>query len=128
MSNHEFKIIEMLRCIQEDGGEGNIVIFITDIDKNYYIQVMGNKGEDRLLAESVSNKFLDGKYKLKTGQIQKLEELGWKSPGPSPNFYREWTATDDDSRLKIAQVMIEAFVEGYGWNPKEGLQTNLTLG
>ena len=118
----------MLRCIQEDGGEGNIVIFIADADKNYYIQIMANKGEERLLAESVSNEFLKDKFKLKTGQIQKLFELGWKRPGPTPNFYREWRVTDDQSRFTIARVLIDTFAEGYGWTPDQGMETELTLG
>ncbi|MGD9092539.1 MAG: hypothetical protein PVF74_06805 [Anaerolineales bacterium] len=121
------KVSESLRLIQEEGGQGNLVIFIANADKNYYIQIVGHKDDPTLFAEAVSNAFLDTKYRLDPRQMKLMEELGWKCPGKTPNFHREWSAKDRQERIDIAQGIIETLIETYGWIPEQGLETEISL-
>ncbi len=119
------KISGMLRRIQEQGGQGNFVVFIADADKNYYVQIMASMEDKRLLAEAVSNEFLEREHKLNPSQIEKMVTLGWIKPGPTPNFHREWKASNDQDRLEISREVRDTFLEVYGWKPGDGIEVEL---
>ena len=120
-------ISNMLRRIQDEGCQGNFVIFIANANMNYYIQIIGQKCDTTLFAEAVSNEFLDSKHLLDARHMKKLEELGWNIPGLTPNFHREWIAKDDQDRLEIAKGVMDTFLEVYGWKPSQGIELEFAL-
>lgn len=121
-------IVTSLRRIQEEGGN-NAVIFASGANENYYIQFAGDKGEIRLYAEAVSNECLPPDFALNENQIRRLQSMGWNHPsqGGTPNFFREWQATNDQQRLTIAHEVMRAFVEVYGATPHQPLIVDLML-
>lgn len=120
------KITESLRCIQEEGGEGNYVHFVVGAEMNYYIQFAAECGRTSLYAEAVSNEYLKPEFALTTEQIAHLRSMGWNAPGP--NFYQDREAITDEDRLQIAQEVIQALVEVYGWVPGQPIGIELWLG
>jgi hypothetical protein len=121
------KISDMLRRIQEKGGQGNLVIFIANAEKNYYIQIIGNKDDPTLFAEAVSNSFLETKHRLDSRQLELLGKLGWSPPGTTPNFHREWRARVKQDRLVIADEIIKTFIEVYDWKLEQGIESEISL-
>jgi hypothetical protein len=55
-------IASSLQEIQEKGGENNFVVFISDEEKNYYIQFATSCGDTTLYGEAVNNEFLAPEY------------------------------------------------------------------
>lgn len=118
-------IVAALRQIQDDGGDGNFVVFTADPAKNYYIQFVGELGHDDLFGEAVSNEFLERPYQLTPMQENKLRDLGWQAG--EGNFFQEWVASDDDERREIAQVIIQTFVDVYHMPPKQPIEVVVNL-
>lgn len=120
MDDNLAAIVESLRRAQEDGGTDNIVIFMADDTKNYYIQFVAERGEAELWAEAVSNDFLASSSALNLAQVARLKVMGWHLPDSGRgNFSRYWEATNDDQRLLIAREIMRAFVEVYGCLPNQ---------
>lgn len=119
------KIVEALRAIQDDGGDGNFVVFMADPDKNYYIQFVGELGHESLFGEAVSNEFLQRPYHLTPIQESRLRQLGWQEG--EGNFYQEWFASDDEERQEIAQLVMQTFIEVYNLPPKQPIEVVVNL-
>jgi len=128
MDDNLATIATPLRRIQEEGGDGNFVIFVADEEKNYYIQFVAARGAMRLYAEAASNDFVSQGFVLGADQIALLQSIGWEPPTySSPNFHRVWEAADDNDRLLIANEVMRAFVEVYGLSPNQSLDVKLAL-
>jgi len=106
-------IVEALRRIQLEGGSGNFCIFVADPKANYYIQFAGQPGDAVLYAEAVGNEFLKRRHRLGADQIQRLESLGWNPPYGTPNFHRQWRASDYEDRERIAHQVLETLAQVY---------------
>jgi len=123
------RIVTSLRRIQTEGDSAsNFVIFIADAEKNYYIQFTSASDASALYAEAVGNNFLARECALNSGQIAHLQCLGWNLPTDSPNFFREWVATDDDDRLLIAREVMRTFSEVYRISPDRPIAVELEIG
>ena len=118
-------IMQALRLIQDDGGNSNFAIFTADSDKNYYIQFVGELGEDSLFGEAVSNEFLERPYQLTATQENQLRALGWQDG--EGNFYQEWFANSDEDRQEIAQIVLHTFIDVYQLAPKQLIETVVNL-
>jgi hypothetical protein len=83
------------------------------LDPNHYAQ-FAHGGEDGLLAEAVSNRFLADEARLDAGQELRLLESGWKPPeidgthrSRHPNYYRTWNAPvpfDEAANLAVTTL------------------------
>ena len=119
------RIAAALRQIQEDGGDGNFVVFTADPLKNYYIQFVGELAQDSLFGEAVSNKFLEPPYSLSIAQETRLRALGWQAG--EDNFYQEWFASNDEERQKIAQLVMQTFIDVYDISPTQPIEIIVNL-
>jgi len=62
-------------------------LVVSHFEKNRFVQFAVQK-DGGILAEAVSNKFLEGRGRLSDGACGKLQKLSWKRPGKrSPNFW-----------------------------------------
>jgi hypothetical protein len=121
-------IVTTLRQIQAEGGAQNFVIFKADDEKNYYIQFTSGRGDMKLYAEAVSNKYLSPQFALNAEQIQALKKLGWAPPVEGfVNFNRTWDADNDAQRLAIARLVMRTFGEIYGIDPARPLTIELGI-
>ncbi len=68
------RIVECLRRLQNEGGDGNFAIF--KAQSGYYVQFAGNPNNPSLYAEAVSNKYLNQDLKLSVDQEQRLQTMG----------------------------------------------------
>jgi hypothetical protein len=127
MDNNISVIADSLRRIQTEGGDGNFVIFTADVKKNYFVQFAGAQGKTDLYAEAVGNEVLPRGATLQPNQIARLQAMGWNPPVDSPNFNREWKATNDEERLSIAREVMRVLVEIYGMQPDQPLAVELEL-
>jgi hypothetical protein len=125
MEENLANIVAALRQIQDDGGDGNFVLFTADPLKNYYIQFVGELGHDSLFGEAVSNEFLERPYRLTAAQENRLRALGWQDS--EGNFYQEWFASDDEDRQEIAQLIMQTFAEVYNISPAQPVEIIVNL-
>ncbi len=125
MEENLANIAAALRQIQDDGGDGNFVVFTADPAKNYYIQFVGELGHADLFGEAVSNEFLERPYRLTHAQEDRLRELGWQAG--EGNFYQEWFASNDEDRQEIAQLVMQTFVEVYNISPAQPVDIVVNL-
>ena len=125
MEENLANIVAALRQIQDDGGDGNFVVFTADPAKNYYIQFVGELGHDDLFGEAVSNEFLERPYRLTPAQEKRLRDLGWQEG--EGNFYQEWFASNDEDRQEIAQLVMQTFVEVYNISPAQPVDIVVNL-
>lgn len=122
-------IVGGLRRLYEEGGSGNFAIFTADVEKGYYVQFAGARGDSSLWAEAMSNQFLDSGFALDAGQLQRLRKLGWDVDGAGPNCSRsDWSAANDDERWQIAAEVVRTLREVYGFRPEDTLEVNVILG
>jgi hypothetical protein len=121
-------IVTSLRRIQEEGGQGNFVVFIADAHKDYYIQFAAEAGETELYGEAVGNENLNPQHALDESQIMHLQSLGWDiSPGDAGNHSQVWQVTTDKERQRIAETVVQTFIGVYGIHPDETMEVNLVL-
>lgn len=128
LSPMETLIAQNLRKIQKEGGEGNFVIFTANPAANYFIQVAGAKGDDRVYAEAASNQVIAADAQLSAEQTELLQVLGWKSPADEAvNYHRTWQVSTHDARLMAAQAIMRTFVEVYALDAAHALAVDLNL-
>jgi len=121
-------IAQHLGRIQQEGGQGNFVIFVVDEKANYFIKFAGQKDDHSLFAEAADNPIIPGNYKLSQEKLSKLQQLGWNPPSQNNmNYQRQWQAVSYDDRLAIAQSVIQTFVEVYGIDPDQPFEAKLNL-
>ena len=121
-------IAQHLGRIQQEGGQGNFVIFESDSKANYFIQFTGSKGDSSLYAEAAGNPVIPKNYRLDQEKLVKLMQLGWQTPAPdSPNHHLQWQANSYNDRLAIAKIVMQTLVEVYGSDPEQPLEVNLNL-
>jgi hypothetical protein len=130
MQDNLTRIATALRRVQEEGGEGNFVIFIADRERNCYVQFATERGNPVLRAEAVSNAFLAG-ITLDAGAQAQLQALGWKAPETdthsSPNYFRQWRAVNDNDRQRIAREVMRTF-SVYGVDSNQPLTVEIEIG
>jgi hypothetical protein len=121
-------IAQHLGRIQQEGGQGNFVIFVADEKANYFIQFAGQQGDTFLFAEASGNPVIPGNYRLSPEKLSKLQGLGWTPPLQSEmNYHRHWQASSYDDRLAIAQAVMRTFIEVYGVDPDQPIEAKLNL-
>jgi len=128
MSDNLQVIINALRQIQTEGGDGNFVILECP-GGNRYIQFSGERGSSGLEAEAVSNEYLEPDFALDPDQEFRLQAMGWTPPahGSKDNFCREWQANTDGERRAIAREVMQAFRQVYGLRSDELIRVELVL-
>ncbi len=79
----------LLRILREGDGSNSVAVFSTGPEQQYYVQVLGRRGEKDIFVECVSNEFLAPEYALDSEQIDRILELGWNRPEGRnhPNFW-----------------------------------------
>ena len=125
MDHNLLNMVTALRTIQDDGGDGNFVLFLADPAKNYYIQFVGELSSDSLFGEAVSNEFLEPAFALNAAQEARLFELGWQAS--EGNYIQEWFVTDDNDRLEIAQLVLQTLTEVYQFPAKQLVEIVVNL-
>jgi hypothetical protein len=124
------KIANALKRVQTEGNNKAYAVFTANDSKNYYVQV-GNANDIYLLhTEAVSNRYLEKDNRLQANQINMLKSLGWNEPEKGskkgiPNFYRVWKAIGDDTRLVIAQNLLDTLIKVYGFNNSEPINIKM---
>jgi hypothetical protein len=125
MEENLANMVAALRQIQDDGGDGNFVVFTADPMKNYYILFIGELAEDNLFGEAVSNEFLDWPNELTPAQENRLRALGWQDG--EANFFQEWSAHDDEDREEIAHVIMQTFQDVYNIPSSQDIEITINL-
>ena len=122
-------ITAALRRIVEEGGNHNFVILHADDRRNYYVQFAGSRGQAIVRGEAVSNHYLEPAHMLSPKRSRALLALGWNPPAPGEdmNFYRDWDARSEKSRLQMARLAMQTLVEIYGLAPRERVGFELWL-
>jgi hypothetical protein len=121
-------IAQHLGRIQQEGGQGNFVVFSADDKANYYIQFAGQKGGNALYAEAAGNPVIPKNYRLDQEKQTKLLELGWTPPTQDGvNYSKQWQAVSYDDRIQIANTVMRTFVDVYGIDLDHPIDPNLVL-
>ncbi len=115
-----------LRRVREEGGSGSFVIFFSNRDANYYVQVAASRGDAILHVEAVNNEYLAQDHKLRQLQLERLKALGW-SVGGSANFSRSMQAGTEEERLEAARFIEQTLIQVYGATPGRALEVDLNL-
>jgi hypothetical protein len=126
-------IVNAIRRIQAegDGEEDSFAIFALADDRNYFVQALGRKDDKTMLAEAVSNNFLEPEFALSEEQTAQLLEMGWNPPegkdSPRCNFWREPKLFTDANRQELARFLLRTLTEVYGYRPGDPLDVTLQL-
>lgn len=128
MRDHLTTIYQSIQGLNHKGGAGNFAIFIADNDKNYYVQVVGEKGGTDLYTEAVSNNSISKDFKLSDSQIGQLKSMGWlDSKNGKGNYYQNWSISSDSDRMKVANFLLQTLTDIYSLSANEKLETNVVL-
>lgn len=128
MTDHVKNIYEAILRLHNEGGMGNFVTFIADEEKNYYVQVTGEKEGDTLYTEAVSNNSLSPSFQLNESKINILKSIGWLEPkGGEGNFYKDWSISRDEDRRKVAEFLFKTLEDVYGLSANDELAADLAL-
>ncbi len=118
-------IVTALHRIQAEDGQETLCVFTANIKKNYYVQLVAERGQTTVHGEAVSNKFLAPEYALTANQMAKLQALAWNRPGAetdqTPNFYRHWEITNEAEQLAVAKIILRTLEEVYGLSANQPL-------
>ncbi len=123
-------VLHSLRRIRQEGdGSDSIAIFSTGPEAHYYIQVLDRRGEKKIFVDSVSNRFLQREFALNSEHILRLLNLGWNQPEGTkrPNFWRWMEARTDIDLRVIARLVMQTFVQVYGFRLDRTLEVRLEL-
>jgi hypothetical protein len=123
-------VLDALRRIKREGdGTNSVAIFRCDSEKNYFVQVLGQRGKRLVFTESVSNEFLESEHALNSAQMAQLITLGWNPPRGEnrPNYFHWWTATDDADLLQIARNLMLTCTRVYGFRLDRALEIDVWL-
>lgn len=128
MNDKLSEILDALQRLYLEGGDNNYAIFTANLQKNYYIQLTGQKQASSFTAEAVSNRYLAPEFKLSAYQKDQLVSLGWRNNAAiSPNFYQEFAVHSTDDFETIASQILETFTTVYGLQPDQPLIVNIVL-
>jgi len=93
-----------------------------------HIRITGQAKRPGLYAEAAGNTLLDAAAQLSSEKLQRFVTLGWMSPRrDSGYYYRQWMAIADDERGRIAEQLVRALTQIYGWDPDSHLEVELNL-
>jgi hypothetical protein len=123
-------VLHSLRRIQREGdGSDSVAVFSTGPEQHYYIQVLGRRREKKVFVDSVSNHYLKLEFALNSEQISRLLALGWNQPDGTkrPNFWRWMDARTDIDLQVIARLVMQTFVQVYGFRLDRSLEIELHL-
>jgi hypothetical protein len=123
------RIVYALRCIYEEGMDGNFVTFSHVSEGNYFVQFAGSCGEAELFGDASSNHYVDAGYELDDEQIGLMEAHDWETPGPDDfsGFNRQFQAASDMERFQIALEIQYIFEKVYRVDFSPALYINLCL-
>ncbi len=128
MTDHVTNIYEAILRLHNEGGMGNFVTFIADEEKNYYVQVTGEKEGDTLYTEAVSNNSLSPAFRLNESKINLLKSIGWLEPKYGEgNFYKDWSIRRDEDRRKVAEFLFRTLEEVYELSTNDELAMDIAL-
>jgi hypothetical protein len=123
------KIRGGLYRITMQGGECNFMCVVGDKERNYYVQCTGEHGNPCLLAEAVSNAFLEPENALNEAQMSQLKAIGWEENPyqDEGNFQLHWEAESDEQRHVLAELVVQTLIDVYGVSPEYELDIEVCL-
>ncbi len=128
MAEHSALIYQTVLKIQTDGGLNNFATFIANDEKNYYVQISGEREGNSIYAEAVSNQFLKPKDQLNQSQIHLLTEMGWNQPkGDSVNFYKNWPIDSSNDSEDLTKFLYQTLSRVFGMSSFDQLAVNVSL-
>jgi hypothetical protein len=127
MTDQLTTIYEALIRLHNEGGTGNFVVFTAHDEKNYYVQVAGEKEGDSLFVEAVGNKSLTTQFRLNEIKINHLMQLGWTGSGEDENFNKTISINSDVDRRNVAEFLYKSLHEVYGLSVTDEMTVNLSL-
>ncbi len=123
-------VLHSLRRIQREGdGSDSVVVFSNGPGLQYYIQVLGRRGEKNIFVDCVSNHYLKPEFALSFEQVSRLLDLGWNHPegAKRPNFWQWMEAKTETDLQVIARLVMQTFVQVYGFRLDRSLEIDLYL-
>jgi hypothetical protein len=113
-NNNSFEYVKnAILHVQNHGGENNILRI--EMPKDYYMQMICEKGSKEILIEAVSNNFLNEFNKLDATSVNYLVNLGWEAPkDKNENFKIETTISNNNELKMIVDLIIESACNAYG--------------
>ena len=101
-----------------EGFSENDFLTIEVTDRDRYVQFLGvSQG---ILAEAVSNRFLDAEHQLSEEEQRQIETLGWAAPNESrPNYWRIWTSPIPF--VDVVNLAVSTLCDVFGVNSPEKL-------
>lgn len=128
MEDHATTIYQTLLRVYNEGGPDSFAVFIADEEKNYYIQVAGEKEGDSLYAEAVSNAFLSPNFQIDDAKVKQLQEMGWDIPTTNEeNFSKTWSINSDTDRRNVSNFLLKTLNQTYNLSANKTLTVNLSL-
>lgn len=118
MADATSTILENLRRIQTEGGDGNFVIF--ELPSGDYVQFAGENGGTRLYGEASHDE-------ISETQRLKLESLGWQITPDDYNYNREWHTNTESGRKEVVDFVMNTLKTVYGFKATDTLTVNLNL-
>lgn len=122
LQHAKLNITEALRQITQEGGTNNFVLILADLEKNYYAQLISERGSSDVCIELSSNEYIETGFELTEKQIKEINAMGWDTSenalgwnsDNSGNFTKMCkNVTSEPVRIKIADEILSALTEVY---------------
>ncbi len=124
-SQRRSELVEQLRALLREGGNYNrLLVSAGDV----YLHFIGARGENDLVVEAVSNRFLPAAAKMTPEREAVLDKRGFSSQRKRRNPVRRLTLGGDTTLESIADEAAEVLALAYGVGPDEALTMELHLG
>jgi hypothetical protein len=129
LSGNLARIVHALRCMYDEGLEGNFATFSYRGEQNYFVQFAADRQNAELTGDASSNNYIELEYLLKDDQIELIEQMGWESPDPNGfgGFSKSFQAANDLERYAIAVEVQAIFEKVYRVDFNRALSINLVL-
>lgn len=128
LSGNLARIVCALRCIYEEGFNGNFVTFSYRGEQNYFVQFAAGREEADLYGDSSSNSYIEPEHALEDDQIELFEQMGWEdSESEGLGFSKSFHAANDAERYAIALEIQTIFEKIYRVDFNRALSINLVL-
>lgn len=102
--NNKELVLSVIEAIIYTGETNNFGIF--NLGEDYYIQIVGNRGDYELYCEAVSNVYLEETALLSPEQESQLFALGW-TVAPEQNYSLRHNVDSEDSRGQLADLILQ---------------------
>ena len=103
-TNNKELVLSVIEAIIYAGETSNFGIF--NLGGNYYIQIIGNRGDYELYCEAVSNYYLEETALLSQEQENQLFALGW-AIAPEQNYSLRHKVDSEALRAQLADLILQ---------------------